>query len=88
MLGASVSGVFLLLSGDFLKLVLVAMVISFPLAWWATTQWLSSFAYRIDIGLGIFAATGVFIILLTFLTISFQSIRAALANPAKSLKTE
>ena len=87
-LGASVGGVFLLLSGDFLKLVLVAMLISFPLAWWAASQWLGSFAYRIHIGIGIFAATGAFIILLTFLTISFQSIRAALANPAKSLKTE
>jgi putative ABC transport system permease protein len=87
-LGASVGGVVMLLSGDFLKLVLVAMLISFPLAWWATSQWLKSFAYRIDIGPGIFAAAGAFIILLTFLTISFQSIRAALANPAKSLKTE
>jgi predicted permease len=87
-LGASVRSVFLLLSGDFLKLILVAMLISFPLAWWATSQWLGSFAYRIDIGVGIFFATGIFIILLTFLTISFQSIRAALANPAKSLKTE
>jgi len=78
----------MLLSGDFLKLVLVAILISFPLAWWATTQWLKGFAYRIDIGPGIFAAAGAFIILLTFLTISFQSIRAALANPVKSLKTE
>jgi putative ABC transport system permease protein len=87
-LGASVGGVVMLLSGDFLKLVLVAMLISFPLAWWTTSQWLKGFAYRIDIGLGIFALAGAFIILLTFLTISFQSIRAALANPAKSLKTE
>jgi putative ABC transport system permease protein len=87
-LGASVSGVVILLSGDFLRLVLLAMLISFPLAWWATSQWLSGFAYRIHISIGIFAAAGVFIILLTFLTISFQSIRAALANPAKSLKTE
>jgi putative ABC transport system permease protein len=87
-LGASVSGVVMLLSGDFLKLVLAAILISFPLAWWATSQWLASFAYRIDIGIGVFAAAGAFIILLTFLTISFQSIRAALANPAKSLKTE
>lgn len=87
-LGASVSGAVILLSGDFLKLVLVAMLISFPLAWWATSRWLSSFAYRIDIGIGIFAAAGAFIILITFLTISFQSIRAALANPAKSLKME
>jgi putative ABC transport system permease protein len=87
-LGASVSRVFMLLAGDFLKLIFVAMLISIPLAWWATSQWLSSFAYRIHIGIGIFAATGAFIILLTLLTISFQSIRAALANPAKSLKME
>ena len=78
----------MLLAGDFLKLILIAMLISFPLAWWATSQWLNSFAYRIHIGTGIFAATGAFIILLTFLTISFQSIRAALANPTKSLKME
>jgi putative ABC transport system permease protein len=87
-LGASVSGVVMLLAGDFLKLILVAMLISFPLAWWATSQWLKSFAYRIDIGIGIFAAADVLIILLTFLTISFQSVRAALANPVKSLRTE
>jgi putative ABC transport system permease protein len=87
-LGASVGGVVMLLSGDFLKLVVVAILISFPLAWWATSQWLKGFAYRIDIGPGIFALAAAFIILLTFLTISFQSIRAALANPAKSLKTE
>jgi putative ABC transport system permease protein len=87
-LGASVSSVVMLLSGNFLKLVLVAMLISFPLAWWATSQWLKSFVYRIDIGIGIFAVAGVFVIIFTFLTISFQSIRAALANPAKSLRTE
>jgi putative ABC transport system permease protein len=87
-LGASVGGVVLLLSREFLRLVLVAMLISFPLAWWATSQWLKTFAYRIDIGVGIFTAAGAFIILITILTISFQSIRAALANPAKSLKAE
>ena len=87
-LGASVSGVVVLLTGDFLKLVLVAMLISFPLAWWAASQWLSGFAYHIDIGFGIFAAAGAFIILITFLTTSYQSIRAALTNPAKSLKSE
>jgi putative ABC transport system permease protein len=87
-LGASVSGIVVLLAGDFLKLVLVAMLISFPLAWWATSQWLSGFAYHIDIGVGIFAAAGAFIILITFLTTSYQSIRAALTNPAKSLKSE
>ena len=87
-LGASVSRVFLLLTGDFLKLILIAMLISFPLAWWGTNQWLSGFAYRINIGSGTFIVAGVFILLLTILTISFQSIRAALANPAKSLKME
>jgi predicted permease len=87
-LGASVSRVFLLLTGDFLKLILIAMLISFPLAWWAISQWLSGFAYRVHIGTGIFIAAGAFILLLTILTISFQSIRAALVSPARSLKTE
>ena len=87
-LGATVSGVVLLLSKEFLKLVLVAILISFPLAWWVANQWLNGFAYRTRVGAGIFLLAGVSIILLTFLTISFQSIKAALANPVKSLKTD
>jgi ABC-type antimicrobial peptide transport system permease subunit len=87
-LGAKVSTVVFMLSKDFLKLVLVAILIAFPLAWWVTTQWLKGFAYRINIGAGVFVIAGLLIILITFVTISFQSIKAALANPVKSLKTE
>lgn len=78
----------MLLSKGFLKLVLIAIFIAFPLAWWATSQWLNGFAYRIHPGVGIFVITGGLIILLTFLTVSFLSVKAALANPVKSLKTE
>lgn len=87
-LGATVGVIVIMLSKDFLKLVSIAMLIAFPLAWWMTSQWLKGFAYRTHIGAGIFVAAGVLIIVLTFLTISFQSIKAALANPIKSLKTE
>jgi ABC-type antimicrobial peptide transport system permease subunit len=86
--GASVSQVLTLLSVDFLKLVLVAVVVAFPLSWWAMNQWLDNFAYRTPIGAGIFLVTGAAILFITLLTISFQSVRAALANPADSLRTE
>jgi len=86
--GASISNVIMLLSTDFLKLVLLAILIAFPLSWWAMSKWLSSFAYRIPIGAESFLIAGGAIILITLLTISFQSVRAALANPAESLRTE
>jgi len=87
-IGASVSNVVLLLSKDFLKLVLIAVIISFPLSWWLMHRWLESFAYRIDIGVMIFVLAGASIIMIALLTISFQSIRAAMMNPVKSLRTE
>ncbi|WP_436486200.1 ABC transporter permease [Chitinophaga sp. ARDCPP14] len=87
-LGATVGTIVMMLSKDFLRLVLIAMLIAFPVAWWATTQWLKGFAYSIRIDAGIFVVAGISIILLTFLTISFQSVKAALANPVKSLKSE
>jgi len=86
--GASVSNVVMLLSKDFLKLVLIAVLIAFPLSWWVMHRWLESFAYRVPISAIIFIIAGGSIILITLLTISFQSIKAALANPVKSLKTE
>ena len=86
--GASVHQVVLLLSADFLKLILIAVVVAFPLSWWAMNQWLHNFAYRTPIGAGIFLAAAGAILLITLLTISFQSIRAALANPSDSLRTE
>ncbi len=86
--GASVSSVVILLSKDFLKLVIIAALIAFPLVWWAMNDWLNSFAYHIQISADIFLIAGLSIILITLLTISFQSIKAAIANPVKSLRTE
>lgn len=86
--GASVSNIATMLSKDFLKLVLVAVLIAFPLSWWALNKWLNDFAYRINIGAGVFLIAGVSIIFITVLTVSFQAIRAAIANPVKSLRTE
>jgi putative ABC transport system permease protein len=87
-LGASVSNIVGLLSKDFLKLVLIAFVIASPLSWFAMHQWLEGFAYRIPIGWWVFAIAGVAAIGIAFATISFQAIKAALANPVKSLRTE
>jgi len=86
--GASVRQVVLLLSVDFLKLVLIAVCVAFPLSWWGMNQWLDNFAYRVPLGAGIFLLAGAAIFLITLLTISFQSVRAALANPSDSLRTE
>ncbi len=86
--GATVSNVAIMLSKDFLKLIFIAALIAFPLAWWALNQWLQNFAYRIRISSDVFLITGISIILITLLTISFQAIKAAIANPVKSLRTE
>jgi putative ABC transport system permease protein len=75
-------------SKEFLLLVGVAFIISVPVTWWAMHEWLKDFAYRIDIGTGVFVAAGFSAILIAFFTISFQAIRAAIANPVKSLRTE
>ncbi len=87
-LGASVSNIVSLLSKDFVKLILVSFVIAFPVAWWAMNKWLEAFAYRIDIEWNIFAMAGVFTLLIALLTVSYQAIKAAVANPVKSLRTE
>jgi putative ABC transport system permease protein len=86
--GASVQGITAMLSADFLKLVFIAVLIAFPLSWWAMSRWLEGFAYRISLGPGIFIMAGVAVLCITLLTISFQSIKAAIANPVKSLRTE
>lgn len=87
-LGASVTSIVQLLSKDFLKLVLVAVVIATPIAWWAMTKWLEAFVYRVPISWWMFAAAGLLAILIALFTVSFQAIRAAVANPVKSLKAE
>ncbi|GAB2790237.1 ABC transporter permease [Rhabdobacter roseus] len=87
-LGASVGSIVALLSRDFLKLVLVAILLATPLAWYATKRWLDEFAYKIDLSWWIFALAGTLAIAIALLTVSFQSIRAALMNPVKSLRSE
>ncbi len=87
-LGASATSIAALLSKDFLKLVIIAMVIAIPLAWYFMRQWLQDFAYRIDIGWWVFAATGIVAVLIASITVSFQAVKAGLANPVKSLRTE
>ncbi len=87
-LGASVNGIVMLIAKDFIKLVAIAIFIAAPLAWFAMHQWLKGFAYRIDIQWWLFAITGLLAMLIAFVTISFQSVKAALANPVKSLHAE
>jgi len=87
-LGASLTGIVSLLSKDFLKLVIIALLVASPLSWYFMHNWLQDFAYRINIGWYIFIATGVAAVLIALITISFQAIKAAMANPAKSLRTE
>ena len=87
-LGASVLGIVQMLSKDFIKLVLIASVFAIPVAWWAMNKWLQDFAYRINIGWWVFIAAGAVAVLIALLTVSFQAIKAAVANPVKSLRTE
>ncbi len=87
-LGASVQGVVRLLSKDFLKLVFIAALIAFPLAWWAMNKWLEDFVYRININWQVFVAAGIAVLLIALITVSFKAIKAAIANPVKSLRTE
>lgn len=87
-LGASVTNVTTMLSKDFLRLVLIASLISFPVAWWAMNYWLQSFAYRIEISWWIFLVAGCTAIFIALLTICIKAIRAAMANPVESLRSE
>jgi len=87
-LGASMSAIIGMLSKDFIKLVIIAIVIASPLAWWAMHYWLQDFAYRQNIQWWVVAIAGIAAILIAFITISFQSIKAALTNPVKSLRSE
>ncbi|MGF7037702.1 putative ABC transport system permease protein [Mucilaginibacter lappiensis] len=87
-LGATVTGIVALFSTDFLKLVVIAMVIASPIAWWAMHNWLQSFAYRIAIQWWMFALAGTIAVLIAMFTISLQAFRAALMNPVKSLRMD
>ena len=87
-LGASIGSLVALLSKDFLRLVLVAIVLATPLAWWAMNNWLGDFAYKISMPWWVFVLTGGLAIIIAFVTIAFQSVKAALMNPVKSLRSE
>jgi len=87
-LGASVTNIATLFSGDFIKLVIIAIMIACPVAWWATNKWLQDFAYRINISWWVFGIAAIVAVLIALITVSYQSIKAAIANPVKSLRTE
>jgi ABC-type antimicrobial peptide transport system permease subunit len=87
-LGASVAGLTGLLAKEFLQLVTVSCIIAFPIAWWFMHNWLQDYAYRTTIQWWMFASAGLIALLIALITVSFQSIKAAIANPVKSLRTE
>jgi putative ABC transport system permease protein len=87
-LGASMQQITTLLSKDFVRLVIIAIVIASPIAWWVMNKWLQDFAYRINISAGIFIAAGTLALLIALISVSFQAIKAAITNPVKSLRTE
>ncbi len=87
-LGASVTGIVAMLSKDFLKLVCIAAILAFPISWFAMNRWLQEFAYRIHIQWWIFVLAAVVAMLIALVTISFQAVKAAISNPARSLRTE
>lgn len=87
-LGASITNIILLLSKDFVKLVLIAFLLACPVAWYVMDNWLKDFAYRINISVWVFIGAGLLAVLIALATISFQAIKAAVANPVKSLRSE
>ena len=87
-LGATTQKVVYILAKDFLILVLIAFVVAVPFTWWIMHNWLQEFAYRINIGWWVFAIAGILSVLIALVTICFQAIKAAIANPVKSLRTE
>jgi putative ABC transport system permease protein len=87
-LGSSVRGIVILLSKDFIKLILVAIVIAIPLCWWAMNKWLQGFAYRITIGPVVFIEAGTIALMVAMATIAWKSVKAAIGNPIQSLRNE
>jgi putative ABC transport system permease protein len=87
-LGASVPGIIQLLAADFIKLVFIAIIIATPVAWYMMNKWLQDFAYKTSLGWTVFVFAGLAAIVIALATISFQAIKAAIANPIKSLRTE
>lgn len=87
-LGASVAGLFALLTKNFLKLVCLSLIIAIPVGWWLMNKWLQDFSYRVSVGWEIFAIASLLIVMIALLTICFQAIKVAVANPVKSLRNE
>ena len=87
-IGASVANITAMLSKDFLRLIFISLTIALPASWWLMSNWLQGFAYRVNLTPYVFVVAGISVIIITLFTISFQAIRAAVANPVKSLRTE
>jgi ABC-type enterochelin transport system permease subunit len=87
-LGSTVSGIVTLLSKEFMQLVLIALLLAGPLAWWAMNTWLEGFDYHIEINIWVFVIAGLAAICIALMTVSFQAVKAAIANPVKSLRAE
>jgi putative ABC transport system permease protein len=87
-LGASISSIFVILSKDFLKLIALASLVAWPLTYWSIGQWLQNYEYRIDLNIWLLVLPSILVILIALLTISFQTIKAARANPVSSLRSE
>jgi putative ABC transport system permease protein len=87
-LGASIGNIVLLLSGNFIRLVLLAVIIAIPVSWWMMNSWLQDFAFRISIGWTVFVLAGLTVIAIALLTVSFQALKAAMTNPVKALRSE
>ncbi len=87
-LGAGMSQIMLLLNKDMIKLIVVSIIIAAPVSWYVMEQWLADFAYRIEIGAGLFLAAGIVTLLITLVTVSYYSVKAAIINPVDSLRSE
>ena len=87
-LGATVTNVMILLNRDVLKLVMIGFLMAIPIGWYAANQWLEGFAYRIDIGAGVFLLAGVVAMLIAMVTVSWQAIKATIINPVECLRNE
>jgi ABC-type antimicrobial peptide transport system permease subunit len=87
-LGSSIAGIVGLLSKDYIKLVLISILVASPIAWWASKKWLDNFVYKVEISWWMFIIPAIATILIAFLTMSFQSLKAAKANPVDSLRDE
>jgi len=87
-LGASVVNIVYLLSGSFTKLILIAVAIAVPVSWFAISNWLKSFVYHVDVSWIVFMLASITSLLIAWATVSYESVRAAIANPVKSLRTE